>query len=234
MAESAEAAAKGQQDMRTPLNSEPVQKVFAKKSAVPKKGHHIAILQANVEQGTVPKGLTPNIKLTAFKQNAALEVAVNMCLTDASANILRCLLSHYQEVKARSKANALKIEQNIKLQIEESEDQQTWSTLWRQSKESAEVNSQELAKTLANKRTGKWATIISDSEVHTYTNTVTKVTFITSNVSTESITKHLQCIQKSGEEMEETQQQRGTLLQRPWPRCQRPRPKRERPPKLLR
>ena len=170
----------------------------------------------------MPKGLTPNIKLTAFKQNAALEVAVNMCLTDASMKILRCLVGHYQEVKARSKTNALKIEQNIKSQIEESGDKQTWSTLWRQSKEAAEAKSQELAKTLATKRTGKRATNMSDSEVHTYTNTVTKVTFITSNVSTESTTEHLQLIPKPGEEMEESQQQRGTIHERPWQRCQRP------------
>ena len=89
--------------------------------------HHIVVLQANVEQGTVPKGLTPNLKLTAFKRNTALEVAVNMCLTDVSTKILWCLIAHYHEVKARSKLNALKIEHN---QIEECSDQQTLSMLW--------------------------------------------------------------------------------------------------------
>ena len=70
--------------------------------------------------GVLGLGLTPNIKLTAFKQNAALEVAVNICLTDALTKILNCLLHHYQDVKAQSKNNAIRIEKEIKKQIEES------------------------------------------------------------------------------------------------------------------
>ena len=196
--------------------------------------HHIAVLQTNVEQDTVPKGLTPSIKLTAFKQDAVLEVAVNTCLAEASSKILNCLLQHYQNVKAQAKNNAIRIEKNIKEQIEESNDQKTWSTIWKQSKELAETTSQEHAKTLANKRTGKRANNPTDTEVHTYTNTVTKVTCITSNVSTESITEHLPFNKQPREEMEKPPQQRGPLLKRPRQKCQRPRTKRERPTKLLR
>ena len=196
--------------------------------------HHIAVLQANVEQDTVPKGLTPSIKLTAFKQNAVLEVAVNTCLAEASSKILNCLLHHYQNVKAQAKNNAIRIEKDIKHQIEDSNDPNTWSTIWKQSKELAETTSQEHAKTLANKRTGKRANNPTDTEVHNYTNTVTKVTCITSNVSTESTTQHLPQNKQPREEMEKPPKQRGPLPKRPRQKCQRPRTKRERPTKLLR
>ena len=75
-------------------------------------------------------------------------------------------------------------------------------------KEAAESKSEDLVKTLTNKRIGKRTTNMSDPEVHTKYITST-VTMVTSNDPTEPTPKHLQPTTEPGEEEEEPQIQGG-------------------------
>ena len=186
--------------------------------------HHLTLLQTNLNSGTIPKGLTPHIKVTAFMQNAAVDDAVQRCLDETSTKLVKILIAHYQAIKSQAKTNAIKVKTNIKALIEQSSNQEMWSARWKTCRSAAEETSRKLACTYTNKRNGKQTPAETSSEVHNNILTIeSNHSMITLNIHTEPTpprtSKHL--------DLEETKGKGRPLPERPLP--ERPRVQRQKP-----
>ena len=131
--------------------------------------HHLTLLQTNLNSGTVPKGLIPNIKVTAFMQNNEVDKAVLKCLTETSTKLVNILIAHYHAVKDQAKANAMAVETKIKDAIEQSSNQTEWTAKWKKSRNTAEDETRKLACSYTNKRNGKISPNATNQEVHNNT-----------------------------------------------------------------
>ena len=150
--------------------------------------HHITVLLNSIETGTMPKGLIPTIRLTAFKQSNELEIMIEAIMKEASIKCVKALIAHYKEVKHDSKLKAIKTEQSIKQKIDESSDSATWVQTWKTAKHNAETKSKQHAIQLNAKRNNKKTTSeMEDTEVTNTTNmSTTNCSHITFHVHSES------------------------------------------------
>ena len=180
--------------------------------------HHLTLLQTNLNSGTVPKGLVPNIKVTAFMQNNEVDKAVQKYLTETSTKLVNILIAHYHAVKDQAKTNAMAVESKIKDATEQSSNQTEWTAKWKQSRSATENHTRKLACSYTNKRNGKISPNDTNQEVHNNT------LIIEFNHSMITLNTHTEPTPPSTSEqldMEKNQRKGRPVPERPIPRPRR-------------